>query len=90
MLATGAIKVPKPLGFGSLPDDGGSYIILEHLNFQPFGMVSGQTLDLSCLFTPRNAFLLKSLKGWQYYERPSHFYRPISFSLACNGGTTCF
>lgn len=40
MLATESIRVPKPLGFRNLPDGGGSYIILEYLNFQPFGMVS--------------------------------------------------
>ncbi|MCO5559263.1 hypothetical protein L7F22_012858 [Adiantum nelumboides] len=33
-----AICVPQPLGFGDLPDCG-SYIIMEHLQFQPFGMM---------------------------------------------------
>ncbi|GAQ79020.1 Putative ribulosamine/erythrulosamine 3-kinase [Klebsormidium nitens] len=39
MLETESIRVPKPLGVGNLPDGGGSYIILEYLNFQPFGMM---------------------------------------------------
>ncbi|KAH8952058.1 hypothetical protein BDL97_09G064300 [Sphagnum fallax] len=32
------ICVPTPLGYGNLPD-GGSYIIMKHLQFRPFGMM---------------------------------------------------
>ncbi|CAM6109249.1 unnamed protein product [Calypogeia fissa] len=38
MKATNTIRVPAPLGCGSL-SDGGSYLIMEHLHFRPFGML---------------------------------------------------
>jgi hypothetical protein len=37
------ICVPTPLGYGNLPD-GGSYIIMKHLQFRPFGMVSDSSV----------------------------------------------
>lgn len=39
-----AIRVPRPLGFGDLPN-GGSYIILEHLQFRPFGMMQRKSQE---------------------------------------------
>ncbi|KAG0599356.1 hypothetical protein M758_12G146200 [Ceratodon purpureus] len=36
--ATETVTVPTPLGCGNLPD-GGSYIIMKHLRFRPFGMM---------------------------------------------------
>jgi hypothetical protein len=38
------ICVPTPLGYGNLPD-GGSYIIMKHLQFRPFGMVSDSSVS---------------------------------------------
>jgi hypothetical protein len=37
--ATKTVVAPTPLGCGNLAD-GGSYIIMKHLRFRPFGMVS--------------------------------------------------
>lgn len=37
------VLVPSALGCGDLPD-GGSYIIMKHLRFRPFGMVSSNFL----------------------------------------------
>ena len=42
------VRVPQPFGYGDLPD-GGSYIILEHLQFRPFGMV--RIMHLNILLT---------------------------------------
>lgn len=43
-MATQTLVVPSPLGCGNLPD-GGSYIIMKHLRFRPFGMMQESSLS---------------------------------------------
>lgn len=44
LVATQTLVVPSPLGCGNLPD-GGSYIIMKHLRFRPFGMMQESSLS---------------------------------------------
>eukprot|EP00898_Chlorokybus_atmophyticus_P006119 jgi/Chlat1/6508/Chrsp45S05992 len=37
--SAGALKVPKPLACGDLPDGAGSYLVMEHIAVRPFGMI---------------------------------------------------
>jgi hypothetical protein len=54
------ICVPIPLGYSNLPD-GGSYIIMKHLQFRPFGMVSDSSVFSPIVARPAFAVFFQEL-----------------------------